>query len=58
MYLCMFVRTHPCEQKFEVIKARVHNRNHEGECLTASAAGTKSLHILEGIDDLWTDICY
>ena len=34
------------------MQTRVHNKNSEGECLTANAACTKSLHILEGINDL------
>ena len=32
-----------------VVLSRVHNKNKEGECLTANAACTKSLHMLEGI---------
>ena len=29
------------------VQARVHNKNREGECLTANTACTKSLRIIE-----------
>ena len=34
---------------------RCYQESSERECLTAIAACTKSLHILEGINDIWTD---
>jgi len=37
------------------ISPRLHNKNSKGEGLTANVACTKSLCILEGINDLSTD---